>query len=81
MNGGVAESPGQAPGEWVRRRTGIVPTPAPPGRHSERTAWDEGSRPTASEPPPEVLFVGRARAAGRHLIEVRDYYRAELAGG
>ena len=65
-------------GDWVRRRTGVVPTAAPVDRRSDRTVLDEATRPTAAEPPPEVAFTARAVAAGRHLVAVHDFYRAEL---
>jgi hypothetical protein len=63
---------------WVRRRTGIVPTPPPSSRLSARTVLDEMSRPTAPEPPPDVSFTTHGVRVGRHLIEVHDHYRGEL---
>lgn len=64
---------------WLTARTGLVPTPAPTSRHSATEVWDESTRPSAPEPDGEVRFTGRGLSAGKHLIEVHDHYRAELA--
>lgn len=69
----------KAVGEWVRRRTGIVTTPPPTSRYSKHVVWNEDSRPTGAEPPPEVEFGAQALAAARHLVEVHDYFRHKLA--
>ncbi|HYZ57636.1 MAG TPA: VOC family protein [Streptosporangiaceae bacterium] len=65
-------------GHWLTRRTGLVPTAPPPARLSERSVLDEAIRPSAPEPGPEVTFTCRGLAAGQHLIDVHDHYRAEL---
>jgi hypothetical protein len=66
------------PSGWVARRTGITPT-APAGRRSAETVLDEATRPTTSEPGPEVTFDALGLAAGRHLVQVHDMFRGELA--
>jgi hypothetical protein len=63
---------------WVTRRTSIVPTAPPPARFSKRTVLDEASRPTTSEPAPEVSFTAQGARIGRHLVEVHEHYRGEL---
>jgi hypothetical protein len=40
---------------------------------------DGDTRPSAPEPGAEVTFSRRGLAAGQHLIDVHDHYRAELA--
>jgi hemerythrin-like domain-containing protein len=40
---------------------------------------DESSRPTAPAPDPAREYTAREQAAGRHLIDVHDYLRAELS--
>jgi hypothetical protein len=63
---------------WVTRRTGIVATAPPSARFSKRTVLDEASRPTTSEPPPEVSFTARGTLVGGHLVDVHEHYRGEL---
>jgi hypothetical protein len=41
--------------------------------------WDESARPTGPAPDPERTYTAHDQAAGRHLIEVHDTLRAELA--
>ena len=65
-------------GHWLTRRTGLVPTAPPRDQLSKRSVLDEGTRPMAPEPGPEVTFTRRGLAAGQHLIDVHDRYRAEL---
>ena len=65
-------------GHWLTRRTGLVPTAPPRDRLSERSVIDEATRPSAPEPGREVTFTRRGLAAGQHLIDVHDRYRAEL---
>jgi hypothetical protein len=64
---------------WVTRRTGLRPTPPPAERHSAATVLDESTRPSAPEPDAAVEFPRRGLAAGGHLVQVHDHYRAELA--
>lgn len=65
-------------GHWLTRRTGLVPTAPPRARLSKRSSLDEVTRPSAPEPGSEVAFTRRGLAAGQHLIDVHDQYRAEL---
>jgi hypothetical protein len=65
-------------GHWLTRRTGLVPTAPPRDRLSKRSVLDEAIRPSVPEPGPEVTFTRRGLAAGQHLIDVHDRYRAEL---
>jgi len=39
---------------------------------------DEQTRPSGPEPDKDVTFSRRGLAAGQHLIDVHDHYRAEL---
>nr|WP_223168139.1 hemerythrin domain-containing protein [Nonomuraea sp. SYSU D8015] len=41
--------------------------------------WDESTRPTAPRPDPGRSYTPREVANGRHLIDVHDHLRAELA--
>lgn len=63
---------------WVTRRTGILPTAQPSARFSKRTVLDEATRPTTSEPAPDVSFTAQGTLVGRHLVEVHEHYRGEL---
>jgi hypothetical protein len=64
---------------WLTTRTGLVATPAPETRYSTTEVWDESTRPSAPEPDGEVRFTGRGLSAGKHLIDVHNHYREELA--
>ncbi|WP_329103501.1 hemerythrin domain-containing protein [Micromonospora sp. NBC_01699] len=64
---------------WVTSRTGLTPTPPPTTRHSGTRVWDESTRPSVPEPAREVRFTGRGLSAGKHLIDVHNHYREELA--
>jgi alkanesulfonate monooxygenase SsuD/methylene tetrahydromethanopterin reductase-like flavin-dependent oxidoreductase (luciferase family)/hemerythrin-like domain-containing protein len=55
------------------------PTVAPERRLSDEQAWDESTRPTGPVPDPARTYSAREQAAGRHLIDVHDALRAELA--
>jgi alkanesulfonate monooxygenase SsuD/methylene tetrahydromethanopterin reductase-like flavin-dependent oxidoreductase (luciferase family)/hemerythrin-like domain-containing protein len=54
------------------------PTPVPE-RVSGEQLWDEATRPTGPAPDPSRTYSAREQAAGRHLIDVHDALRAELA--
>ena len=54
------------------------PTAVPEPRSDER-AWDDSTRPKGPAPDPERRYTPREQAAGRHLIDVHDALRAELA--
>ncbi len=64
---------------WLERRTGIAATARPDERLSARTVLDEASRPSAPEPTDDMTFTPIGLAAGRHLLDVHDHYRTEMA--
>ena len=64
---------------WLSRRTGITTSEPPAERHATTTVLDEGTRPSAPEPDDDVQFTARRAAAGRHLVDVHDHYRHEMA--
>ncbi|HYI20624.1 MAG TPA: LLM class flavin-dependent oxidoreductase [Solirubrobacteraceae bacterium] len=53
-------------------------TPDAPRRSAE-DPWDETSRPAGSDAAPERRYTAQEQAAGRHLIDVHDHLRTELA--
>jgi hemerythrin-like domain-containing protein len=55
------------------------PTPDPGVRLSSRRVWDESTRPVAPPAPAGHPHTARSRAIGRHLLDVHDHLRAELA--
>jgi hemerythrin-like domain-containing protein len=55
------------------------PTPDPDHRLSEDRAWDETTRPAGPALDPSRTYTPAQQAAGRHLIDVHDALRAELA--
>jgi alkanesulfonate monooxygenase SsuD/methylene tetrahydromethanopterin reductase-like flavin-dependent oxidoreductase (luciferase family)/hemerythrin-like domain-containing protein len=55
------------------------PTPEPERRLSAERAWDTTTRPTGPARDPSRTYTGQEQAAGRHLIDVHDALRAELA--
>ena len=57
----------------------VDPTPVPERRLSDESAWDESTRPTGPARDPSRSYSAREQAAGRHLIDVHDALRAELA--
>jgi hypothetical protein len=71
----------QRPGstDWLEHRTGIMATPAPQSRLSSDRVLHENRRPSAPEPAADVTFTSGGLLAGRHLIDVHDQYRSELA--
>jgi hypothetical protein len=56
-----------------------VATPDDGVRLSERAVWDEDSRPTGPVPDPDRAYTPHEQASGRHLVDVHDGLRAELA--
>ncbi|HSS59736.1 MAG TPA: LLM class flavin-dependent oxidoreductase [Solirubrobacteraceae bacterium] len=56
-----------------------LPTPGPPRRLSQERVWDESTRPAGPVRDPSRTYSAREQAAGRHLIDVHDALRAELA--
>lgn len=59
--------------------SGLTPTPDDGVRLSDVRVWDESTRPTAPRPDPGRRYTPREQANGRHLIDVHDHLRAELA--
>jgi alkanesulfonate monooxygenase SsuD/methylene tetrahydromethanopterin reductase-like flavin-dependent oxidoreductase (luciferase family) len=57
----------------------VDPTPVPERRLSDESAWDESTRPTGPARDPSRTYGPREQAAGRHLIDVHDALRSELA--
>lgn len=58
---------------------GVTPTPDDGTRLSELRPWDDSSRPTGPAPDVTRTYTDRELATGRHLVEVHDGLRAELA--
>ncbi|APU12269.1 MULTISPECIES: LLM class flavin-dependent oxidoreductase [Actinoalloteichus] len=57
----------------------VTPTPDDGVRYSSRSAWDESTRPTGPAPDPDRRYTAHEQAAGRHLVDVHDHLRQELA--
>jgi hypothetical protein len=56
-----------------------VPTPDDGTRRSDVRVWDETTRPVGPVPDPERAYTAHEQASGKHLIDVHDALRAELA--
>jgi alkanesulfonate monooxygenase SsuD/methylene tetrahydromethanopterin reductase-like flavin-dependent oxidoreductase (luciferase family)/iron-sulfur cluster repair protein YtfE (RIC family) len=56
-----------------------TPTPAPDTRLTDRKLWDESARPVAPPSPSGHIYTPQAQAVGRHLVDVHDGLRQELA--
>jgi alkanesulfonate monooxygenase SsuD/methylene tetrahydromethanopterin reductase-like flavin-dependent oxidoreductase (luciferase family) len=80
---GVAtKAPAAAPaarGNGERAAFAVRPTPDPGVRLSSRSVWDESTRPVAPPAPAGHPHTARSQAIGRHLLDVHDHLRAELA--
>ncbi len=48
-------------------------------RGGERATWDESARPTGPAAEPDRTYTEAELATGRHLVDVHDGLRAELA--
>ncbi|MBD3784256.1 MAG: LLM class flavin-dependent oxidoreductase [Micrococcales bacterium] len=57
----------------------FVPTPDDGTRLTGELGWDEASRPTYPVPADAAAYSDAELAAPRHLVEVHDHLRAELA--
>jgi hypothetical protein len=57
----------------------VIPTPPERTRRSEVQVWDESTRPSGPAPDPARRYTAHEQAGGRHLIDVHDALRAELA--
>ncbi|MFI6512490.1 LLM class flavin-dependent oxidoreductase [Streptosporangium sp. NPDC050855] len=73
-NAGKAENRGSA-----IPALGVTPTPDDGVRLADVQVWDESTRPTGPAPDPDRTYTPRERAAGRHLVDVHDHLRRELA--
>ncbi|MGW0197204.1 LLM class flavin-dependent oxidoreductase [Nonomuraea sp. NPDC003201] len=58
---------------------GATPTPDDGVRLTDVRVWDETTRPTGPAPDPTRHYSPAEQANGRHLIDVHDHLRAELA--
>ncbi|MFF3443070.1 LLM class flavin-dependent oxidoreductase [Streptosporangium sp. NPDC002721] len=58
---------------------GVTPTPDDGVRLSDVRVWDETARPTGPAPDPDRTYTPGEQATGRHLIDVHDQLRQELA--
>ncbi len=67
------------PAESEYERLGILPTPDDGTRVSATAPWDESTRPHRASADPGVVYSETGRLVGRHLIDVHDHLRAELA--
>jgi luciferase-like monooxygenase/hemerythrin HHE cation binding domain-containing protein len=75
---GTAPAARSAPASNGAQPFSITPTPDSP-RHSAETVWDESTRPAGPEPDPDRRYTPDQQAAGKHLIDVHDGLRSELA--
>ncbi|AOS61015.1 LLM class flavin-dependent oxidoreductase [Actinoalloteichus hymeniacidonis] len=57
----------------------VVPTPDTGARYSAERPWDESTRPTGPDRDPDRRYTAHEQATGRHLIDVHDMLRQELA--
>ncbi|MET7330826.1 LLM class flavin-dependent oxidoreductase [Nonomuraea sp. NPDC005650] len=57
----------------------VTPTPDNGVRLTDVRVWDETTRPTGPTPDPTRRYTPAEQANGRHLIDVHDHLRAELA--
>jgi hypothetical protein len=60
-------------------RLGVTPTPDDGTRLSASAAWDEATRPQRAPSGADVVYSRRGRLVGKHLIDVHDTLRSELA--
>jgi len=74
---GQAARPAQAP--TGRTPFAVVPTPDDGTRLSADQPWDESRRPHVPAPDPARTYTADEQATGRHLVDVHDHLRAELA--
>ncbi|WP_433789769.1 LLM class flavin-dependent oxidoreductase [Actinoplanes sp. CA-252034] len=76
-------SPGARPGAPARKAGrspfAVTPTPDDGVRLSGTVVWDEQTRPTGPAPDPDRTYTEHDLATGRHLIQVHDGLRGELA--
>ncbi|MQA96501.1 MAG: hypothetical protein GEV11_18325 [Streptosporangiales bacterium] len=84
--GGRVESPADeaivrdgGDGARVPAGLGVEPTPDDGVRLSRERVWDESTRPTVPAPDLGRGYTAHERASGRHLVDVHDHLRQELA--
>ena len=75
----AAASGGSGPVSDEPAGLGFAPTPDDGVRRSDRSPWDESTRPIGPAPEPGRVYSARERARGHHLVEVHDHLRQELA--
>ncbi|MEU4159457.1 LLM class flavin-dependent oxidoreductase [Actinoplanes sp. NPDC026670] len=57
----------------------VTPTPDDGVRRASTVVWDERTRPTGPAPDPDRTYTAHDLATGRHLVQVHDGLRGELA--
>ncbi|WP_426564136.1 LLM class flavin-dependent oxidoreductase [Angustibacter sp. McL0619] len=57
----------------------VAATPDDGSRRSAEQLWDESTRPTGPTTEPGREYSAHEQAAGRHLVDVHDHLRGELA--
>lgn len=57
----------------------LTPTPDDGSRLGDQQPWDESTRPAGPAPDPQRRYAPHELATGKHLIDVHDGLRAELA--
>ena len=60
-------------------RLGVAPTPDDGERLSERSAWDESTRPHRPPSGEQLEYSETGRQVGQHLVDVHDMLRRELS--
>ncbi len=70
---------GERSGGRASRGPSAGPTPVEGGRRSREQVWDESTRPVGPTPDPAQTYTPQQQASGKHLIDVHDALRAELA--
>ncbi|MEU8662464.1 LLM class flavin-dependent oxidoreductase [Actinoplanes philippinensis] len=77
----VPAPPAAAPGAAGAARSpfSVTPTSDDGVRRSSTVVWDEQTRPAGPAPDPDRTYTPHELAGGRHLIEVHDGLRGELA--
>jgi alkanesulfonate monooxygenase SsuD/methylene tetrahydromethanopterin reductase-like flavin-dependent oxidoreductase (luciferase family) len=62
-----------------RNSFSVVPTPDDGHRLSDVTVWDESDRPHGPAPDPDRTYTPHEEATAKHLIDIHDHLRGELA--
>jgi len=65
--------------EAVPETLGVEPTQDDGTRLSRTRVWDEAARPRRPGPPAGAAYTRAGRATSRHLIQIHDMLRSELA--